>query len=287
MENNRVSIIVPCYNQAEYLPETLDSVFAQTYSDWECIIVNDGSRDNTEDVVKDYCDKDSRFKYLKQENQGLSMARNNGIRLSSGNYILPLDADDLIAPTYLEKAVNYLESHQDCKLVYCQAEYFGKWKGYWQLEEYKYEKFIWRNCIFCSFVYRRSDYDLTNGYNPTIKSGLEDWDFLLSFLRPQDTVYRINEVLFKYRVKKESMTVDMWHAGIDNVYKQIYHNHPEIYSQYSDTLIWLHCQLSIKEDMLRMKTEELDGIKNSKSFKLIERLQSSIVKIKQFVKKHI
>ena len=66
--NPLVSIIVPCYNQAQYLPETLDSVLAQTYPYWECIIVNDGSPDNTEEIAKHYCEKDNRFKYLFKEN---------------------------------------------------------------------------------------------------------------------------------------------------------------------------------------------------------------------------
>lgn len=280
MANNLVSIIVPCYNQAQYLPETLDSVLAQTYHNWECVIVNDGSSDNMEDVAEKYCFRDARFKYLKQENQGPSVARNNGIRQSSGKYILPLDGDDLIAPTYLEKAVGYLEAHRECKLVYCEADYFGKWRGRWQLEEYEYEKFIWNNCIFCSAVFRRSDYDLTEGYNPDMKLGFEDWDYWLSFLHPEDRVFRIDEVLFRYRIKSISRNAGVWQSGIEDACKQIYYNHPEIYSQYSDTIIWLHCQLSIKEDMLRRKIEELDGIRNSKSYKLIEKLAFPIIKIK-------
>ena len=77
-----VSIIIPCYNLSQYLPETLDSVLAQTYQSWECIIINDGSIDNTEKITKLYVDKDKRFKYIYQNNQGVSSARNNGIRNS-------------------------------------------------------------------------------------------------------------------------------------------------------------------------------------------------------------
>ena len=82
MNNPLVSIIVPCYNQAQYLPETLDSVLAQTYPYWECIIVNDGSPDNTEEIAKHYCEKDSRFKYVYKENGGLSSARNVSLHLT-------------------------------------------------------------------------------------------------------------------------------------------------------------------------------------------------------------
>ena len=282
MANNIVSIIVPCYNQAQYLSESLDSVLAQTYLDWECVIVNDGSSDNTETVAKAYCDKDARFKYLKQKNQGPSAARNNGIRQSSGKYILPLDGDDLIAPTYMEKAVSYLESHKDCKLVYCQAEFFGEKTGLWQLEDYDYDRFIWSNCIFCTAFFRREDFELTGGYNTNMKAGFEDWDFWLSFLKPQDIVYRIDEVLFMYRIKTVSRNTEVWHSRIEDVFKRVYHNHPEIYSQYSDTVIWLHCQLSMKEDMLRMKTAELEGIKNSRSYKLLLKIMKPLRKVIKF-----
>lgn len=105
-----VSIIVPCYNQADYMPMTLDSVLAQTFTNWECILVNDGATDNTEEVAAEYCQRDSRFVYHKQHNQGLSAARNAGLQLSKGEYIQFLDADDILLPTKLEKQVSLLES---------------------------------------------------------------------------------------------------------------------------------------------------------------------------------
>ena len=91
----KVSVIVPCYNQGEYLADALESVLYQTFTDWECIIVNDGSSDNTEEVANKFCELDKRFKYISQTNQGVSAARNNGIKASSGTYILPLDGDDV------------------------------------------------------------------------------------------------------------------------------------------------------------------------------------------------
>ena len=96
-----VSIIIPCYNQAKFLQETLQSVNHQTYSNWECIIINDGSPDNTEEIALEWCYKDVRFKYFKKENGGLSSARNFGILHARGDLILPLDADDKISKNYL------------------------------------------------------------------------------------------------------------------------------------------------------------------------------------------
>lgn len=91
-----VSIIVPCYNQARYLPDALASVASQTYPHWECIIVNDGSLDHTSEVARQWLEKDDRFKYVEKQNGGLSSARNAGLKLAKGEYIQLLDADDLL-----------------------------------------------------------------------------------------------------------------------------------------------------------------------------------------------
>ena len=232
MNEPLVSIIVPCYKQAIFLPETLNSVIAQTYRNWQCIIVNDGSPDNTSEVAKTYCKKDTRFLLLEQENQGLAMARNNGIKYSHGEYILPLDSDDLIEPAYIEKAIKYYIENPNTKLVYSEADRFYEKNESWNLPEYKYENEIWVNSIFCSAIYKRSDYDKTIGYNPNMKGGLEDWDFWLSLLNKNDHVYRIPEVLFHYRFKENSMLTEIDDIKQKRLYRQIYLNHPEIYEDY-------------------------------------------------------
>lgn len=208
MNNPKVSIIVPCYKQAEYLPETLDSVLAQTYSNWECIIVNDGSPDNTEEVAQAYCQKDARFHYVFRENGGLSAARNTGVQHSCGEFILPLDSDDLIKPEYLAKAMARFEEYPETTLVYCQACFFGLKEGEWILWEYSYSEILLHtNQIFCSAFYRRSDFDRVNGYDESLKRGLEDWNFWLHILTSASVVYQIPEILFCYRQRENSMIV--------------------------------------------------------------------------------
>ena len=114
-----------------------------------CVIVNDGSTDNTEVVAKSYVNKDVRFKYLYQDNSGVSAARNNGIRHSNGFFILPLDSDNMLLPTYMEKAVSYFLLHPETTLVYGKAELFGDKNGIWNLPEYSWEKFIWSMRKIC------------------------------------------------------------------------------------------------------------------------------------------
>jgi glycosyltransferase involved in cell wall biosynthesis len=108
MNNPKVSIIVPCYNQAQYLSEALQSVLDQTYENWECIIVNDGSPDNTKEVAQEWVKKDSRFIYLYKENGGLSSARNAGLDIVKGMFIQFLDSDDLINKNKLKNTLDII-----------------------------------------------------------------------------------------------------------------------------------------------------------------------------------
>ena len=264
MDIGKVSIIVPCYKQAVYLPETLDSVLLQSYSNWECIIINDGSPDNTDEVAQQYVNRDTRFKYFKQQNRGLSTARNIGIEKSRGEYILPLDADDLIGPTYLEKAVSHFELFPETKLVYCKAELFGAQKMYWDLPTYDYDSFIWENCIFCSAVYRRRDYDQTLGYNVNMVHGNEDWDFWLSLLKKEDIVYCVDEILFYYRIKESSRSTELGKFYLEENLVQLYNNHPEIYDSYRDRIVIYHHALNEVSEL----KNDLSRIKKSRAYRL-------------------
>ncbi|WP_280672796.1 MULTISPECIES: glycosyltransferase family A protein [unclassified Dysgonomonas] len=237
MANPIISIIVPCYNQAQYLPETLQSVLKQSLQNWECIIVNDGSPDNTEEVALEWCGKDARFKYQKKENGGIASARNYGIEHSTGKYILPLDSDDLISEDYAKEAVEVLDTDPSVKIVFARAELFGELNGEWDLLPYSYtnELFI-RNCIHCSAVFRRSDYDKTTGYNSNMKKGWEDYDFYLSLLEPDDKVFKIDKVHFYYRIKEVSRNAGVTESIEAELRLQLFRNHQEAYLKYMDPI---------------------------------------------------
>lgn len=226
-----VSIIIPCYNQASFLGETLDSVLQQTYVNWECIIVDDGSPDNTKEVANIYCNKDSRFKYFYKTNGGLSSARNAGIKQSYGEYILPLDSDDKIGSEYLRLAVEILNSNDKIKIVYCKAKLFGEKSCLWELPEYSFERILGGNVIFCSALYRRVDYDKTNGYNQNMIHGFEDWDFWLSILENGGEVFCIDKIMFYYRIRKESMLRSLDANKNEYLRKTIWKNHQKLYSE--------------------------------------------------------
>jgi len=227
---NLVSIIVPCYNQGRYLKMTLNSVLNQTYKNWECIIVNDGSLDNTERIAREYLLIDKRFKLINQKNQGLSKARNNGIDHSKGCYILPLDSDDIIGSDYITKAVDVLDTNGNISIVYCKAKLFGKKRGEWNLPDYSLERMLGGNCIFCSAFFRRSDFLKTKGYNPNMIYGYEDWDFWLSILELGGDVYKIDDILFFYRIRSNSMNKNIDENKLKISRKQIYLNHKQLYN---------------------------------------------------------
>ena len=202
--NPLISVVVPCYNQAQYLDECLQSVLDQTYQNWECIIVNDGSPDHTEEVAKKWLEKDPRFRYIDKENGGLSSARNAGIKIAKGEWILPLDADDRIGNLYLELAS--LEFNKDYSIIYSEAEFFEGKKGRWNLCEFSVNEMAKQNCIFCSAFFRKSSWEKVRGYDINLIYGLEDWEFWISIIRKVSTnVYKIPEICFYYRVKNVSM----------------------------------------------------------------------------------
>lgn len=124
MKEFLVSVIVPCYNQAEYLHEALESVLKQTYRNWECLIVNDGSIDHTEAVAKSWVEKDNRFKYLFQVNKGLSSARNAGLKTAKGDYIQFLDSDDLIEPEKIKVQTAALLNDREIDVSVSGYRYF-------------------------------------------------------------------------------------------------------------------------------------------------------------------
>ncbi|MCX2837489.1 glycosyltransferase family A protein [Salinimicrobium sp. MT39] len=204
MEYPIVSIIVPCFNHARYLDEALASVRQQTFSNWECIIVNDGSPDNTEEIAQSWVAKDGRFRYLYQLNKGVSSARNFGIFHSNGDFILPLDADDKISKEYIRLAMDAFRQEPDLTLVYSEAETFGTIEEKWKLQPFSLNNLARFNMIFCSAVFKKQDWCKIGGYDENMAIGLEDWDFWISLLKNGGKVKKLKEVCFFYRIKKVS-----------------------------------------------------------------------------------
>lgn len=256
-----ISVVVPCYNQAQYLDECLQSVLDQTYTDWECIIVNDGSPDNTEEIAKNWVEKDTRFIYLSKENGGLSSARNAGIEIAKGEWILPLDADDKIGERYLELAEKEFE--KDYTVIYCEAELFGNEIGKWHLPEFSLENLAKKNCIFCSAFYKKEDWKKVNGYDINMIYGLEDYEFWISLLKNKNTVKKLPQTLFYYRVKENSMLTSLKSERINKMFNYISKKHTDFFLEYLGSFNELFL---LQENTLK----KYDKLLNSKKIKFLE-----------------
>jgi len=224
----KVSVVIPCYNQGIYLDEAVDSVLSQTYEDFEIIIVNDGSTDDfTNSLLAGY--RKPRTRALQTRNQGLARARNSGIAEARGEFILPLDADDKIGPGYLEQGVALLERQPSVGIVYCRGELFGERTGEIAAPAFSRMGMLVSNLIFCSALFRKSDWERAGGYNPEMIHGCEDWDFWLSLLELGLTAERLPEVFFYYRVRESSMNQIMDKNKRREMFWRIVANHPQLY----------------------------------------------------------
>ena len=228
-----VSVVIPCYNQAAFLPETLESVLSQTYENWEVIIVNDGSPDETEAIAHKYKVLDDRIHYVYQENGGLPSARNKGIEQAKGEFILPLDSDDIIKPQYIEEAMKAFGENPQLKVVYCLGVMFGNINEPWDLRYRGYKSLLVRNAFFCSSFFRKSDWLKIGGYDESMRKGFEDWEFFIRLLDEQSQVYQIPQPLFYYRKKECSMIVlALQQETATRIESYMYSKHEELYVRY-------------------------------------------------------
>ena len=219
----KVSVIIPCYNQSEYLHEAVMSVINSTYQNVEIIVINDGSTDVTHldmtNLLKDY----ENVKLINQENSGVCIARNNGIELCNGDYILPLDADDKIESTYIE-------DNSDIGIVYCEVETFGKMGGqHLRLKEAVLKNMLIQNRIFSSAIFRKSLFYDAGGYKPEMENGCEDWDLWLSFVEHGFEVYKLKEEMFFYRKYNTKTRTDYADNSLDSILKNLFLNHINLY----------------------------------------------------------
>ena len=181
IQDKRVSIIIPCYNQEQYVAEAIESALNQTYPNVEIVVVNDASNDNSSKVIKGYANKYSNIIFLdEEENKGVVKSRNLAISKCRGDYILPVDADDKIDQTFCEKAVKILDADNEVRIVYSKIQFFGYLNKEFRLEAFNPNRIIFNNCIPNTAMYRKSDFISVGGYKDYMKDGWEDWNLWLS-----------------------------------------------------------------------------------------------------------
>ena len=218
-----VSVIVPCYNHGEFLADALDSVRAQSWRDWECIVVDDGSTDDTRNVATAFLETDARFKYIHQSNQGLSAARNAGISVCKGSYVQFLDSDDMLQERKLEAQITYLQKHPEIDIVYGNVRYFKEPVAlHSSVDESKHRRMpqvsgagvqilyplLQRNIMVVNApLLRKSVINDVDGFDQTL-NGYEDWDYWIRCALAGKRFQYVNEVaaLALVRVRESSMS---------------------------------------------------------------------------------
>lgn len=206
-----VSILMPIYNTAPYLREAMDSMLAQTYTDFELIVLNDCSPDNAEEILDTYTD--SRIvRYRGEKNQGLANVLNVGMEMARGKYIARMDSDDISLPTRLETQVRYLEEHPEVDLCSCGMQLFGAKEGIWTRtsdpEKVKIEALFFSPILHASSVWWREAFDKYQLRFQQEMVPAEDYDMWTRALVKGLTLVNMPQVLYQYRIRPNQATED-------------------------------------------------------------------------------
>ncbi len=238
-EKGLLSIVIPYYNLGELLFETLKSVEESTYPQKEIIVVNDASTDpKSLEVLKELEESRKDIKIIhKERNEGLALARNTGAFFAKGEYICFLDADDLVEKDYFEKAIEILKTYENVSFVGCWLEYFEGSQGFWITFNPEFPYILFHNSINSQgCVIRKRDF-LNFGLNdPRMKYGMEDYDMVINLLKHGKRGVVIPRVLFKYRVRKDSMLRQFNPYTYLYLYKLLTERHKELYACYGSEL---------------------------------------------------
>lgn len=269
---------MPCYNDGAYIEESVASVWAQTYENIELIIIDDGSDDpNTLKVLKQL--EERNITILHTDHLRPAGARNAGISVATGKYILPLDSDDTIEPSYIAQAVAEMEKDENIGVVYCHADLFGEESGLWQLKDYSLDNMLLDNVVFVTALFRREDWKTVGGFRTTMKYGMEDYDFFLSILELGREIRQLPGVLFHYRIKPVSRTTRFLDDArkIQETYRDIYQNHPILYERYRDRYAMvLRDELINQACLLRTYQKTIGVLYKMKKIPLIRKIVRKI-----------
>jgi len=227
----QVSLVVPCFSYAHYLKECLDSILSQTYPAHEIIVVSDGSPD-IEDMKRVLADYPTVI-LVEKENGGLSSARNAGIKVATGNYIMCLDSDDKLVPGALEAHVGLIKD--DMTIAQCGLMEFGERHVINIPAEASMRKILKSNTIYCNALYPRKAWVESGGYDESeiMRAGLEDWEYWIRLLALGYKVKTSDFIALRYRCHEGQMTQATTHPQWDKITAYMTEKHKELYQEYN------------------------------------------------------
>lgn len=242
MSNTKVSITIPVYNVEKYIKKCLDSVLSQTYKNWECILIDDGSTDSSKDICDEYADKDSRIKVMHKSNGGLASARQCGIDNSRGEYVITIDSDDWVEENHIEIMVNAIEnSHADIVMFdYLinkknEQEYRSNKPSSLDIKDVECDSFTHKihTGLWCK-IFKRS---LFTDYNVIEAPGsyYEDMYSFISCIENAKRIHYVSKATYHYRMNPTSMTNDNNRFRRYKMYKEAMANFAELDKLYNIT----------------------------------------------------
>jgi glycosyltransferase involved in cell wall biosynthesis len=262
-----VSIIIPCYNQGAYIQDAIDSVLAQTYTNWEIIIVDDGSTE-VETIQKLKSIEINNVSIYFQKNSGVSVARNFGAVKAIGDYLLFLDGDDKIGNEYLQSAAEAFLANPNLNYVYCDIQEFGNSTNYRSIEMLDLKRTLLHNQTHVSAIIKKELWLASNGFDEEFRKGWEDWDFIIRLLKLGVEYHKIPKGLLHYRIlvnSRDTNAVNTHHKFLKN---QIYLKHIESYIEYYGEPLNVLRNVEIQQAEIFQLNEKANNIYNTHSYKL-------------------
>jgi hypothetical protein len=223
-----ISVIVPVYNTEQYLPECLASVAGQSFTDWECIVIDDGSKSPelinaiAASVLK------HRGTVIHQQNRGVSAARNKGITASNGSLIVCLDSDDYLHPQFLSKTASAMQANPDADIITCWTQQIGRKENIMKPFPLNIFWLLQRNLLTVSALFKKNIWRAIGGFDERMLLGHEDWEFWIRAGLSEFKFYCVPETLFYYRIHDGSRN-DAATINRVNTIRYIRHKYPAIY----------------------------------------------------------
>jgi len=234
-----VSFIIPFFNSGETIQETIDSIFNQSYENFDVWIINDGSTEiNAIEKLKEF-ESNPQINILHQENEGPSIARNNAIKKSNAKYIIPLDADDKITEHAIKNGLPFLLENENLGVVYGNLNYFGV-ENYLKIQEpFEIKKqILWNQVAICCLI-KKEVFESVEYYDEYLsKLGLEDWEFWIRVYEQGWHFKEMDETLFEIRVSVNSRTFQVANKNIDAIKEYVYKKHAVILAKEFNNLFY-------------------------------------------------
>lgn len=255
-----VTIVIPCYNYAGYVAKAIESVLEQTYQNIELIVINDGSTDDSDQIISKLKEKNN-FIYINQKNVGVIKTRNIGVASASGEYIVQLDADDWLDKTYIKKCVHVAETKMK-DIVYTQAQVFGRISFKtnhikFDLEKLKHDNYIHASALVRCSALRRDPYD-----KYLDDKGNEDWDLFLGLCLAGAKAELIDQPLLHYKKHYADHSRSDRFAGAYNealvrhhIWSKYNNKYPEHFGYMSSEINGLYEMIKLHEKFINLNNE--------------------------------